>query len=296
VRILVCGAAGFLGNEVVRACARAGHDVHGLVRASSQREIVAHAGGTPVVGSVLEPERLREVVRDRDVVVHLAQAHDAGSPHARAVRVDGTARLVAAMRERGVRRLVVGSGYWVYRTNPGTISEESPLEPLGLSRINFEAEEQARAGAKDGIEVVVVRPGMVYGPGSWFASMVEELRAGSYRYVGSGANRLSPVALTDTGEAYRRIVESAPAGTSYLVVDDEPVPTADFARTVAHRIGAPTPRGIPFEEAARAWGSDLARLNAADRAASNARLRTLGWSPRFPTFREGVPEVLAAPR
>jgi nucleoside-diphosphate-sugar epimerase len=294
MRVLVCGAAGFLGNEVVRACVGAGHDVRGLVRSSSQRELVAHAGGTPVVGSVLELPQLERAIEGCEAVIHLAQARGGQPAQAAAVRVQGATNLLRAARSGGAGRLILGSGYWVYRSNPGTITEESPLEPLGLSRINYEAEEQTRSAEAGSVEVVIVRPGMVYGPGSWLRSMVQELRTGEYRYVGAGENRLSPVSLEDTGEAFRRILESAAAGSTYLVVDDRPVTTAEFARYVADRIGARPPRGIAFEEAAREWGADLARLNAADRAASNARLRSLGWAPRYPAYRDGIPSVLAS--
>jgi nucleoside-diphosphate-sugar epimerase len=294
MKILVCGAAGFLGSAVVRACARGGHTVRGGVRSPAQRAQVADAGGEPVVASVLDRGALERAAQGCEAVVHLAQARGSDGPEARAVRVDGASNLRAVASSAGVRRLVVGSGYWVYRSHPGTIVEDSPLEPIGLSRTNFDAERAARAPPASGLEVVVVRPGMVYGDGSWFRSMVEELNAGTYRFVGEGQNRLSPVSLEDTAEAYRRLIEDAPSGSTYLVVDDLPVATADFARYVADRLGARPPQGMPYEEAEATWGRDLARLNAADRAASNARLRALGWRPKFPTFREGLPRVLAS--
>lgn len=294
MRILVCGAAGFLGSAVVRACARGGHRVRGAVRSPAQQARVVGDGGEPVVASVLDRVALGRAVEGCDAVVHLAQARGNGGPETQAVRVEGAANLRAVASSAGVRRLVVGSGYWVYRSHPGTISEDSPLEPIGLSRTNFDAERAAREGARVDLDVVVVRPGMVYGDGSWFRGMVEELNAGTYRYVGDGRNRLSPVSLEDTAEAYRLLIETAPAGATFLVVDDLPVATADFARYVAARLGAPPPQGMPFAEAEATWGADLVHLNAADRGASNARLRALGWRPRSPTFRDGIPRVLEA--
>ena len=295
MRVLVTGAGGFLGEAAVRACARAGHEVRGLVRLPAQSARVRDAGGIAVVGSVLEPTTLGAAVDGCDAVVHLAQARGAAPELARAVRVDGAGNLLAAIRRSGARRFIIGSGYWVYRDNPGLLTEDSPLEPLGISAINFETERVVRAAEQRGeVDAIVVRPGMVYGDGSWFREMVEELRAGTYRYVGEGTNRLSPVALDDTGEAFRRILDGGRPRTTYLVVDDAPVPTRDFARFVARELQVPEPSGLPRAEAEHLWGADLARLNAADRGASNARLRSLGWVPCYPTYRDGVPRVVRA--
>jgi len=294
MRILVSGASGFLGTAVVGALAAGGHDVRGLVRARAKAPVVTSAGGTPVVGDVLLPASLATAAAGCEAIVHLAQSFDEGPEHARAVRVEGARNLAAAARSSGVRRLVIGSGYWVYPGGPDRLDEESPVRPIGLSGWNFAAEaEGSAAAASGGLEAIAVRPGMVYGNGSWFREMAGELVDGTYRFVGDGSHRLSPVALPDAAEGFRAIVERGEAGRTYLVVDDLPVSHREFAAYVARELGAPSPRGLPFEEAVQQWGEDIARLNAADRAATNARLRSLGWKPRYPTYRDGLPSVLA---
>jgi 2-alkyl-3-oxoalkanoate reductase len=293
VRVLVTGAAGFLGGAVVRACRRAGDRARGLVRSPSQAELLRAEGGVPVVGDVLVPETLGRAVEGCDVVVHLAQARGGDAEAARAVRVRGLTNVLAACRDAGVERILIGSGYWVYLEHDGVITEESPVRPIGLAAVNHEAERVARAAEDTGeFEVVVVRPGMVYGQGSWFGEMVDELRSGKYAYVGDGANRLSPVALEDAGDAFRLVLDRWRPGRTYLVVDDEPVTTREFAGFVADQLGVARPSGLSMERAAQLWGRELAQLNAADRPASNAALRALGWTPRHPSFRDGVPPLL----
>ena len=296
--VLVTGAAGFLGREIVQALARAGYPVRGLVRRAEQVPTVAAAGGLPLVADVLDLPAVRNAVAGCGGIVHVA-ANPTDRPNdpelVRVVRVEGTENLVRAALDTGVSRIVVGSGYWVYASRHDTITEESPVEPRGEAQNNFDAERAGLAANTAGnLDVMVVRPGMVYGNGSWFRAMVDELRAGTYRYVGDGRNRLSPISLDDTGEAFRLVVEHGRPGATYLAVDDEPVSTRTFCDFVAERLHTPLPSGLPRSRAEELWGPDLARLNSADRAASNARLRSLGWAPRLRSYRDGLPALIAS--
>ncbi len=293
MRVFVTGAAGYLGLSVVRACARRGHTVLGLARNGAQAERIRREGGAPVLGDVLTASSYRDVAVTADAVVHLAQPSEGDLSLMRSVRVEGGRTLAETVRDRPRVRFVVGSGYWVYASHPGIVDEESPLEPRSISQINFDTERAvAETLQSAGAAPIVVRPGMVYGRGSWFQSMVTELQKGEYRYVGDGSNYLSPVHLDDAGEAFADICERAPVGTTYLVVDDLPARTSEFAAFVADRLATEPPRSISFDAAAEAWGKDLALLNVASRRATNARLRRLGWVARWKSYRDGVPAVL----
>ncbi|MGP8109228.1 MAG: NAD-dependent epimerase/dehydratase family protein [Thermoplasmata archaeon] len=290
MRILVAGAAGFVGRAVVHACSRAGHEVRGIVRSREQFAGVVSDGGTPFLGDLLKPESLKRPSRGCDVVIHLAQASHGSIAERRRVRVQGGRNLVAAAVAAGVPRCVIGSGYWVYRDNPRSVTERSPVAPLSISKANFDAERVVRRR----IESVTLRPGMIYGPGSWFAEMVAGLRAGSYAYIGSGSNFLAPVHWQDAGEAFRTVCERWVPGETYLVVDDRPARTKEFADFVSKRLGVAPAGSISFAQASKEWGKEIAILNRASRRASNRKLRALGWKPRYRTFRTGVPTVLAA--
>lgn len=295
MRVLVVGAAGFLGQATVAAFARAGHDVVGMVRRPEQDRLVQALGGAARRGDLFDAGSLTTALEGCDLAIHLAQTDSPELPERRRVRVDGAERLVAALRAAHVSRLIVGSGYWVYPDTPGVITETTPVAPRSISQVNFDTEEVARrAAGPGGLEVGVVRPGMVYGDGSWFRSMVDELRAGTYRYIVDGSNILSPIHWSDCGDAFRVVAEHWSDGGLFLAVDDEPVSTRAFAEFVSTRLGSALPTGISVEAAAREWGDDLAALNLANRRVSNERLRSLGWEPKCPTYRDGVPGVLEA--
>ncbi|MGA8604526.1 MAG: NAD(P)-dependent oxidoreductase [Thermoplasmata archaeon] len=291
-RILVAGASGFLGQSVVRALARAGYDARGLVRDPLKGDRVRENGGTPVLGDILDTRSLEKAVAGCAGVIHLA-ANPPDEADLVRVRVDGTHNLAQAARREKAVRLVVGSGYWVYRGQSELIHEDSPVEPRGESQINYDAE---RAGLEEnsagGLEVLVVRPGMVYGDGSWFRGLAESIRSREYRVVGNGANRWSFVDRWDAGVAFQAVLESGVPGEVYNVVDGQPAPLREFADFVAAELGAPPPPSVAVADAARDLGEVVARHLAADRPTSNGKLRGLGWTPHVTMYREGIPRIL----
>jgi nucleoside-diphosphate-sugar epimerase len=305
VRVLVVGAGGFLGRSAVLACVKAGIEVRGMVRNPAQAAIVTASGGEPFLGDVAVPADVEKAVIGCDALLHLACPSTGESSDAEArrelerSRVQGARNLVAAAEAEGVPRLIIGSGYWVYGDQPHLITEDSSPHPPAIVAHNWGAEQVGRAAHRPGVlDVVIVRPSMVYGNGAWFRPMLDAIRAGTYRYVGDGSNRWSPLAWEDCGQAFRVILRNGKGGETYLVADDGPVAIRTFAEFVAAEVGAPVPQGIAFEEAVRTMGVEVATALRANQAASNAKLRSLGWQPKYPTYRDGLPgtirEILAA--
>jgi nucleoside-diphosphate-sugar epimerase len=291
--VLIAGAGGFLGQSLVRAFSAAGYGVRGLVQNPSGTQKVLAAGGTPVIGDVLDPEEVRRAMTGCSAAVQVAATYPenpAEADRARRVRVDGTRNLAAAARAVGARRLVVGSGYWVYADQPGIVKDDSPLDPRGESRVNREAEEVGLESNEPGrLDVLIVRPGMVYGDGSWFRGMVDRIRGAEYQVPGAGENFWSLVEREDVGEAFRTILEMGGGGEAYLVVDDAPIPLHELVALIAQQLEVSVPGAISLPELERSVGPDVAHHLAANRAGSNEKLRRLGWVPHYPDCRVGVP-------
>ena len=296
--MLVVGASGFLGAAIVRAFAEHGVAVRGLIRDPGRASTVKSAGGTPVLGDVRDPASLRHATAGCQSIVHVAAHSSSGNgadDDLREVRVQGTRNLIAAGRANEVRRLVIGSGYWVYRDQPGEITETSPVDPQGESRINFESEEEGRrAGRSGSLGVLVVRPGMVYGDGSWFRGVLEGILDRSYAVIDRGANRWSFVSLADAANGFVAVERHGADGETYDLVDGRPSPWGEFARFVAEGAHAPLPGSISMKEGTERWGLTVAHHLAANRAATGAKIRTLGWWPRADSYRDGLRPVLEA--
>lgn len=215
----------------------------------------------------------------------------------RRVRVEGSRNLVEAARAHGVSRIVLGSGYWVYAGSSRPITEDSPVEPAGESRNNFDAERVVlEEGRAEGLETVVVRPAMVYGDGAWFRPVHDGLRDGSYTVIEEGRNRWSFVSLEDTARAFAAVVRLGRPGEVYNVADGDPRAWGEFARWVAQRVGGPAPRSISRAQAEESFDPVVVRHLLAERPMTGEKLRGLGWRPRFSRVEDGLVPLLPTMR
>lgn len=297
-KALVAGAAGFLGIAIVRALVDRGWEVRGLIRDARKSFRIERAGGRAVVADLTDPVAVATACRGCDLLVHVAKASDEGPDEggwAAKVRVEGCQNLVRAARQHGVKRLVVGSGYWVYADSPEIIREDSALDPRGESLINFRTEQAAMLREPQGNpEVIIVRPGMVYGNGSWFRPVVDAIQNGSYHYVGDGSNAWSFVSLEDAATGFAEVAESGRPGEVYNLVDGHPAKWREMGAFVADRLSRPHPAPMPFEDGVAAFGADVAYHLAARRACSSAKIEGLGWHPGTVDFRTGLARLLSS--
>ncbi|MFL5883448.1 MAG: NAD-dependent epimerase/dehydratase family protein [Thermoleophilaceae bacterium] len=311
MKVLVAGAAGAIGKQLVPMLVARGHEVTGMTRSPSKEALVRQLGAKPVVADALDPDQVARAVAqaEPDVIVHELTAlsgsfdmrnFDRYFAMTNRLRTEGTDHLLAAGQAMEVRRFVAqGYAGWPYARTGGWIkTEDDPLDPTPAEHMRetleaFERLEQAVIGA-EWTEGVVLRYGGFYGPGTSLAPGArdtEAIRKRKFPIVGSGAGVWSFVHIEDAAEATVEAVEHGRRGI-YNIVDDEPAPVAEWLPEIARLIGAKPPRHVPL------W---LGRLLAGDagvammtdvRGASNAKAkRELGWQPRHPSWRQGVAEL-----
>ncbi len=300
MRVLVTGASGFIGGVVCRRLLAEGHDVSALVRRPGSEP----AGTQPVAGDLAGGEMTAALeAAAPQCVVHLAAeiASQRSAAKVRAVNVDGTRRLLEACLAlagddpaRGPR-VIFSSTVVTGEAGGRLLTEEEPLPvqtPYGRSKQECEAMLRA-----SGLPIAVIRPSHVYGPGGWYAQeLVPRLRApGRFAVIGSGENLWDVVHVEDVASAILLAAGSERAtGRTYHVADDEPVTFYDFMALTAKGLGVGPPRRIPIGLARLAAGRNAVAAVVRSARSSNARIKEeLGWSPRFPTAREGVPDALA---
>lgn len=171
MRVLVTGATGNLGPFVIQALRHDGHQVRALVRESSDRSWLNANRVETVEGDILQPETLGAAVDGMAAVIHLAGLHDSWAPRAQdffEANVDGACNMREAARTAGVHRLVFASSGSTIGEAEGEVgTETTERRDYALSDYERSKVEAEAALLEDGspLDVVVVNPGTVYGPG-----------------------------------------------------------------------------------------------------------------------------------
>jgi nucleoside-diphosphate-sugar epimerase len=295
MRILVTGASGFIGGVACAQALERGHEVTALVRRPGSEP----RGTTAVAGDLRDAEAVRAAIAATkpDCVLHLAAVTAETRDDAEVEEVDlrGTERVVAACETAGVRRLVFTSTVVTGDAQGRLLTEDEPLPvQTAYGRAKQAAERAILASSVDG---VVVRPGHVYGPGGWYAhEIVPRVRQpGRFAVVGRGDNLWDMVHVDDVAAALLDAAERATPGRVFHCADDTPITYYDFVALTAEALGRGRPRRIPAALARLAAGANAVAAVTRSARTSNARLKSeLGWAPRYPSAREGVPAAIAA--
>ena len=312
MKVLVAGATGAMGKQLVPRLVADGHDVVGITRSEAKLDLIRELGATGVVADVLDPDQVARVAAgtEPEVIIHQLTAlnrpfdvrhFDRTFEETNRLRTEATDHLLAAGRATGVKRFIAQSyaGWPSARTGGPVKSEDDPLDPSppGGLRQSFEAIrylERAVTGA-DWTEGIVLRYGGFYGPGTSLSpeggEQTKQIRARRFPVVGDGGGVWSFVHIEDAADATVAAVTRGRPGI-YNIVDDDPAPVAEWLPAAASAVGAKPPRHVPR------W---LGRLVAGEvgvvimtdvRGASNDKAkRELGWAPRHPSWREGFAEV-----
>lgn len=298
MKLLVTGATGFVGRAVCERWQAAGYPLTQTVRRESD---LAGAGNAVFVPSLDARTDWRAALRGCDAVLHLAaRVHVMRDTEAdpaavfRSINTDGTLRLAQQAAEAGIRRFVFVSSIKVNgeSTRPGhpftALQPAGATDTYGISKAEAEAGLRALA-ATTGMEIVIVRPPLVYGPGvrANFLAMMRWLQRGvPLPFASVTANRRSMVGLDNLVDLLVTCVNHpAAANQTFLVSDGEDLSTADLLRRLGLAMGKPA-RLFPVPPVLlQAGASLLGRGDMARRVLGNLQVdishtrETLGWAP-----------------
>jgi nucleoside-diphosphate-sugar epimerase len=242
--VLVTGASGFVGRHLVPALARAGADVRALVRDRTRVPGAVERHAEVLTGNLVDADVVARAMEGVDLVVHAAAVttnNVAWRVHEE-TNIEGTRVVLEQARRAGVKRVVHLSSVIVYgvgATNGGGPVAESAALPQDVDRWAYyqrsklAAEELARAA--EGVEVVILRPGLLYGPGQESPVKRGLVQLGAARLtIGSGRNAL-PLTFVDNAVDAILLALTRPeaAGETFNVVDDDqPVAREAYRRAM----------------------------------------------------------------
>ena len=305
MRLLVTGAGGFVGRPLCRELAHRGYRVRAAMRTRGQ---LSADGETVTVGDVDAATKWADALKGVDTVMHLAaRVHvmkdKSADPLTEYLKVNlyGTSNLAQQAARAGVKRLVYVS---TVKVNGEQTSEERPYiesdvpdpqDPYAVSKL--QAEEVLHSiSVETGLEVVIVRPPLVYGPGvkGNLFSLLAAIDKGVPLPL-AGANGLRSMVyvgnLVDALVACA--INPAAAGQTYLVSDGKDVSTAMLVEKLSHALGRNSRSFYLPPGLLRAAAIVLRRTEQVDRLfgslrVNNQKLRTeLGWAPPY-TMEQGL--------
>ena len=287
-RILVTGASGFIGTGLCPVLAAHGHEIVAGLR----RTGAAPPGATPLVIGDIGPETDWSGLLDRiDVIVHLAQRAHAG-PDSAALLMEplAVASLARAAAAAGVNRLVLLSSIKAMgeKTEKGAPFRPDhtarPVEAYGHAKLASE-----RAAARiAGVELVVIRPPLVYGPGARanFRALIRLTASGLPLPFAALDNRRSLIARDNLADLIAlAAMHPAVAGQTLLVRDGVDMSTPELIRALASGLGKKA-RLFPIPQTALAAlralpgiGTRLSPLTLSLQVDDSSTCALLGWTP-----------------
>jgi nucleoside-diphosphate-sugar epimerase len=222
-----------------------------IARSTSKAQPLRERGAEVVVGDVADPRVVSIALRDVDVVYHLAGrlfAPDVPGDAYERTHVDGTATMLACCQAQpGLRRFVHCSTTGVLGvTGARPASESAPAAPTNAyERTKWQAEELVNRAIAGGFPAVIVRPGLVYGPGDLhLLGFFRAIQRGLFRPIGRQPVWFHPVYVDDLTDAFIKCTEEPRAmGECFHVAGREPITLATFAQTIAVALGVAAPRG-----------------------------------------------------
>jgi nucleoside-diphosphate-sugar epimerase len=309
VKIFVAGASGVIGRPLLGRLIKAGHLVTAMTRSPKHAEELRRAGAEAVVADAFDAKGVLSAVAaaSPEVVVHQLTSIPRDLNPRRygqlmatndRIRIDGSRNLVEAAVAAGARRILAQSIAFAYAPGGSGLKREDD-ELFVDAPFPFRRSVEAlvflerQVTQTDGIEGVVLRYGFFYGSGTTYASdgaWAARVRKRKLPIAG-GTGVFSFIEIGDAAAATMAAL-SGPAGV-YNVVDDEPAPIAEWLPYYANILGAKPPRRVPRWLARLAAGEFAAYSMTRLRGASNQKARReLGWTPHYPTWRQGFRETL----
>lgn len=244
----ITGGSGFIGRHVVSTLLGLGTPARVLTRRkpeSTRCEVF--------IGDVLDRQCLSGFVQGCDSIIHLAgiahtQARDeADALRTGAINVQGTTNVLEAAKSSAVRRVIVASSSQVYAGQSGlAIKEDAPLDranPYSQSKIEAE---KVCSRFTEGMEVVIVRPCLTYGPGARhnLLKLMTAVDKGYYFHLSGKTPLRSFLSVKNAASAILHLLENGEAGGIYSVADEQPRELADFVNLIASYLDRRPPKTI----------------------------------------------------
>lgn len=286
MHIAVLGATGVYGRHLVPRLIAAGYSVRALVRTPAAAAIAAACGAELVGADIFDEASLRAGLVGCDIAINLATSlpgPTSKGDYAKndQLRREGTPLFARACRDAGVPRVIQQSIAMTHAGGADAWADETTVHPVGHEGIAAAAilavREMEAAIASSGLDWLILRGGLFYGPGTGFdEDWFSRARAGKLKLPEEGNDYVSLVHIADMAAATVAAIRRWPSRQALIVADDGPAPWRDVFNYVCAVAGSspPQPGGRSLMPSFRV---------------TNRRARELlSWAPLYPDYRAGL--------
>jgi len=246
MRAFVTGASGFIGSHLIDHLLEKKWKVRVLLHESRIRR---EKEVDVVWGDITDLDTLEKALKNTDILFHGAAALGAkilDKEEFFRINAEGTEKILEASRKAGVKRVVHFSSAGVLGKvkNNETASEDYPLNPISTyDQSKLEGEKIAVRHSREGTNVVIVRPGWVYGPGDWRTfKLIKAINKRMFILVTKGKAWQTPVYIQDLIKGIILCAEKGKTGEIYNLAGDEVLNVREIVETIATAAGKKIPR------------------------------------------------------
>jgi nucleoside-diphosphate-sugar epimerase len=303
MKILLIGGTGVLGNSFCRLARQNPHaKITALIRNPEKRKALEEYGVKTLHGDILDRESVKKAIQGQDVVLNFASAIPRKlKPSNRdwelndRIRIEGTSNVLNQLKDKEVFYCQAGVVF-LYGDHQGAwVDEDSSVFPGQYTRSSHQME-QMFLTAEDGIRGASFRFSLFYHPTAWHTQkMLNELSQRRLPIVGDGNYYWNMIHAEDAAAAVWKVLnekDSIREREIFIVSDDHPVTCVEFLRHLCGLLKTTEPVLIPKRIAKFALGSDIVETLTASFRCKTEKIKSLGWNPVFPSFKDGFSRLL----
>ena len=302
MKIFVIGGTGLVGSYLLPGLIDGQNEIYVLTRTDSKTERIRKLGAYAITGNIRHPDTFKNALPERlDIIVLLAM------PDVRPGKRISSKRKTELREEtndffRNSMDLaihydipVILPGGTSYRTGENEVADESwPVFRAGLTEIGIDTDAMVNEAIETNHpKVIQLIYGKIYGNGGLFRFMYNMMDKGRSMIIGKGNNYIPNIHAADAASAIIKTIERLPLGEKILIADDTAATQKDFTSHMAELMNQKRPRSIPGFVIRLVLGNDFYAILRMNCRVSNAKAKELlGWKPRYPSYRDGLPVTI----
>lgn len=307
MNILITGGTGYIGTVLVEESVKVGHQTYVLTRNKEKAQTLEGQGVQAIVGDLMQDGQWQELINDMDAVIHLAAPPTWGKKVTKKVALayaDGhlklTKRLFEAIDTQRLGRLIFvgGTSYFGDSGDTSPKTESFQADPKGWGPYIAPSINYVKERIGEGYPASIVYPAQIYGPSSWMEQLFLQplFTDKPITSLKGYTPYFSPIHIEDCARALLYVIEHGEIGEDYILSDQQPLSSAIFRDEIVRLMDVDDPkfRSIPRWLCQFVLGPVLTEYATAHTNFSSKKLQKTGFTFRYPTYQEGLPQVVEA--